>query len=156
MRSLRSWILMMLLLVAALVGCRASGPATSTAPATEELQTQRVPVEGGGSYTDVSVDGLQAMLANKDFLLINVHIPYEGELPDTDLFIPYNEVEAHLDRLPVDRASRLVLYCRSGGMSAIAARTLVRLGYGDVWNLDGGMIAWQAAGYPLLTASNSG
>jgi rhodanese-related sulfurtransferase len=156
MRTLGSWILIMLLLVAALVGCRAGGPASSTAPATEELQTQRVPVEGGGSYTDVSADGLQAMLANKGFLLINVHIPYEGELPDTDLFIPYNEVEANLDKLPVDKASRLVLYCRSGGMSAIAARTLVRLGYGDVWNLDGGMIAWQAAGYPLIKAPGSG
>jgi rhodanese-related sulfurtransferase len=35
-------------------------------------------------------------------------------------------------------------------MSVTAARALVRLGYTDVWNLDGGMIAWRAAGYPLL------
>jgi rhodanese-related sulfurtransferase len=111
-----------------------------------------VPVEGGGTYTDVGAAGLQTMLATKDSLLINVHIPYEGELPDTDLFIPYNEVEANLDKLPVDKASRLVLYCRSGSMSAIAARTLVQLGYTDVGNLDGGMIGWQAAGYPLLKA----
>jgi rhodanese-related sulfurtransferase len=35
-------------------------------------------------------------------------------------------------------------------MSAIAARALVKHGYTDVWNLDGGMIAWERAGYPLL------
>jgi rhodanese-related sulfurtransferase len=34
-------------------------------------------------------------------------------------------------------------------MSAIAARELVGRGYTDVWNLDGGMVAWKAAGYPL-------
>jgi rhodanese-related sulfurtransferase len=35
-------------------------------------------------------------------------------------------------------------------MSATAARTLVGLGYSDVWNLDGGMIAWEEAGFTLL------
>jgi len=43
----------------------------------------------------------------------------------------------------------VVLYCRSGRMSAIAARRLVRLGYRDVWELAGGMDAWQRQGLPL-------
>ena len=34
-------------------------------------------------------------------------------------------------------------------MSGISARSLVELGYTDVWNLDGGMIAWEASGRPL-------
>jgi len=34
-------------------------------------------------------------------------------------------------------------------MSAIAARTLVKLGYTDVWNLDGGLVAWADAGSPV-------
>jgi rhodanese-related sulfurtransferase len=137
-------------LVLALAGCRVGGAVTTPAPGAVDLQTQKVPVEGGGSYTDVNAAGLAAMLEDKDFPLINVHIPYEGEIPDTDLFIPYNEVEANLEKLPPDRGAKLVLYCRSGGMSAIAARTLVKLGYTNVWNLDGGMIGWEQAGYPLL------
>jgi len=36
-------------------------------------------------------------------------------------------------------------------MSATAARTLVKLGYADVWNLGGGMIAWTQRGYPLVS-----
>jgi len=113
-------------------------------------QTQAVPAGDGGSYTDVSATGLEAMLEAKDFLLVNVHIPYEREIGGTDLFIPFDKIEQNLDQLPADKGSRVVLYCRSGSMSAIAARTLVQLGYTDVWNLDGGMIAWEQAGHPLV------
>lgn len=122
-----------------------------TAPAATDLasQTQTVPVEGGGSYTDISVDGLASMLENKDFPLVNVHVPYEGEIEGTDDFIPFDQIEQNVDKLPADKDARVVIYCRSGSMSTISARTLVELGYTDVWNLDGGMIAWEASGQPL-------
>lgn len=143
--------LTLLLLAFILAACSGQGNEAS-APAQVDLaaQTQTVPVEGGGSYTDVSVEGLAAMMENKDFPLVNVHIPYEGEIEGTDAFIPFNETEAHLDQLPADKDARVVLYCRSGSMSAQAASTLVQLGYTDVWNLDGGMIAWQNSGRPLV------
>src|SRR3989304_6165514 len=75
----------------------------------------------GGSYRNVGSGELwRIMLQKKDFPLINVHIPYEGELPQTDAFIPYEEVEKHLDKLPRSRSeehtselqSRLHLVCR--------------------------------------------
>ncbi len=111
-------------------------------------KTQKVSVEGG-SYTNVDAAGLAAMLKSKDFPLINVHIPYEGQIDKTDLFIPYNEIEANLSKLPADKGAKIVLYCRSGNMSDIAARALVKGGYTNVWNLDGGMNGWKQAGYPL-------
>ena len=105
----------------------------------------------GGSYTNVSVTQLKAMLDKKDFAFVNVHIPYEGEIAKTDAFVPYNEIEKNLDRLPADKNARIVLYCRSGRMSALAAETLVRRGYANVWNLEGGMIAWETLGLPITT-----
>jgi len=114
------------------------------------LETWTVTVEGNLHYTVVDARGLAMMLVKKDFLFVNVHIPYEGEIEKTDLFIPYDEVEQNLDKLPADRNAKIVLYCRTDRMSNIAARTLVALGFRNVWVLEGGMIVWKQAGYPLL------
>jgi len=103
-----------------------------------------------GTYTSMTIQELHDGMSNKDFTLINVHIPYAGEIPQTDLFIPYNEIEQQKDKLPEKKDAKLVLYCRSGGMSAIAVKTLVNMGYTNVVDIPGGMIAWDAAGYKLL------
>jgi len=112
--------------------------------------TPRATPASTASYTDINAAQLIKTLQGKDFTLINVHIPYEGELPQTDDFIPYNEIEANADRLPADKGAKIVVYCRSGSMSAIAAQTLVDMGYNNVYNLTAGMKEWQAAGYELL------
>ncbi len=107
-----------------------------------------------GSYTNISPDDLQSMLqsAGSNFLFINTHIPYEGEIANTDSFIPFNEVESFFPTLPKDKSSEIVVYCMSGRMSEIASETLVKLGFTNVKNLAGGMIAWQEAGYELHDA----
>jgi phage shock protein E len=110
---------------------------------------RRVATDGGASYVDVSVAELQAMLSSKNFPLINVHVPFEGDLPGTDQSIPFDQIERHLAELPADRDAPIVLYCKSGRMSTTAARALAGLGYTNVHNLSGGFNAWTAAGLPL-------
>jgi rhodanese-related sulfurtransferase len=89
------------------------------------------------------------MIDNEDLVLVNTHIPFEGDLPQTDLSIPYNEIADHLDQLP-DKDATIVVYCRSGSMSTSAAAELAQLGYTNVMELDGGFRAWRAAGYELV------
>lgn len=103
----------------------------------------------GGSYKNVDAKGLNTMLKNKDFVFINVHIPFAGDIADTDLSIPYDQIEQNLSQLPSDKNAKIVLYCRSGHMSQIAAEKLVSLGYSNIWNLKGGMIGWEQAGYNI-------
>ncbi|MDP2777869.1 MAG: rhodanese-like domain-containing protein, partial [Anaerolineales bacterium] len=110
------------------------------------------PVSAGGSaYTNVNAQELNAMLKKKDFVFVNVHIPFEGNIANTDLSIPYDQITgpAYLSQLPADINAKIVLYCRSGRMSEIAAEKLVSLGYTNIWNLTGGMVEWEQAGYPL-------
>ena len=115
-------------------------------------QTTAQPVEvDGGAYTNVGPDELSAMLENKDFVFVNVHIPFEGDIAGTDLSIPYDEITqaANLAQLPADKNAEVVLYCRSGRMSTIAAEALLEEGYTNLYELDGGMVAWEQAGYQI-------
>src|SRR5690349_17447230 len=59
-----------------------------------------------------------------------------------DSSLPYHKAE-------FDKAKRLILYCASGGRSALAAETLEDMGYANVAHIDGGIKAWQAANLPI-------
>jgi rhodanese-related sulfurtransferase len=120
-------------------------PAESAAPV--NLAPAATPNAQG--FVDITVDELAALLPAKNFTLVNVHIPYEGELPQTDLLIPFNQIADHLDQLPA-KDEPIVLYCRSGSMSTEAGAELAGLGYTNVYEVDGGFNAWVAAGNELL------
>jgi rhodanese-related sulfurtransferase len=120
---------------------------TTTPQPAADVVGEQVTVDGG-SYKDISVMELQTMLANKDFTFINVHIPFEGDIAGTDLSIPYDQISQNLDKIP-DKGAKIVLYCRSDRMSNIAAEVLVGLGYTNLYNLDGGMVDWEKAGFSI-------
>lgn len=107
-------------------------------------------VKNKEGYYDIKSAALIQMLKNKDFSLVNVHIPYAGELADTDAFISYNTIGQNLGQLPSDKNAKIVLYCRSGSMSTVAAKELATLGYTNVYNLVGGMNEWENEGNAVI------
>jgi phage shock protein E len=109
----------------------------------------------GGTWTNITPDRLSGMMSSKDFTLLNVKTPYIGEIDGTDLYIPYDQLAARASQLPADKGAKIVVYCRSGNESAIASQTLLDLGYRNIWNLAGGMIAWTDSGRTLVNKNRS-
>ena len=147
MRRAMPLTIVLVLLAQVVLSC-ASGAAGSAVPTTSAS-----PQASAGSDRLLSAEELANSLGQKDFVLADVHTPYAGEIDGTDLFIPYDQIGANLAKLPQDRHAKIVLYCRSGAMSAIAAKTLVDAGYTNVLDLKGGMEAWKDAGYQIVERS---
>ena len=102
------------------------------------------------SYGDISVDQFEKLMDQKDFTLINVHIPYQGEIDNTDVLIPFNSMDQNKNILPRNKDAKIVVYCMGDHMSYIASEELIKMGYSKVSWLKGGMLAWQKKGGQLV------
>src|SRR6266511_3807144 len=90
--------------------------------------------------------------ANGDLVLLDIREPHEHAEAhlEGDVLVPPVEVAERIDELAPDTSQRLILYCRSGARSARAANLLQeQLGYENVANVEGGILAWQEAGLPV-------
>jgi molybdopterin/thiamine biosynthesis adenylyltransferase/rhodanese-related sulfurtransferase len=90
--------------------------------------------------------------ANGDLVLLDIREPHEHAEAhlEGDVLVPPVEVAERIDELAPDTSQRLILYCRSGARSARAANLLKeQLGYDNVANVEGGILAWQEAGLPV-------
>jgi rhodanese-related sulfurtransferase len=65
------------------------------------------------------------------------------------VLIPLGELSSRLQELPKERL--IIVQCRSGSRSAQGRDLLVKNGFVNVTSLSGGILAWQAAGYPIET-----
>ena len=110
---------------------------------------------------NLNVDQVVAERERGDVLLVDLREPGEraqqGAIPGA-IHAPRGMLEFWADpsssyhRPEFDPNQRVVLYCASGGRSALAADTLQQMGYTNVAHLDGGFNAWQAAGQPVEDA----
>ena len=102
---------------------------------------------GGGKSGLVSYEELQAQLAKKEnFVLLDVRTPEEfaeGHIAGAVL-LPYDQVEQKAAGMLPEKEKPIIVYCRSGRRSAIAADALRGLGYKDVQDF-GGISRWQGA-----------
>jgi rhodanese-related sulfurtransferase len=103
---------------------------------------------GGAPLTHVSVADLHAARAD-GALVIDVREPHEyaeGRVPGSVL-VPLATVSARAPEFATD--DPVFVICRSGNRSLAAAEALVAAGFGDVRNVLGGMLAWEAEALPI-------
>jgi rhodanese-related sulfurtransferase len=119
------------------------------------VATGGAPVLGSGMLVGVDeVDVREAARAVEagEVLLLDVREDEEwaaGRAPGA-VHVPMGELRQ--DTVPRDR--RVLAVCRVGGRSAAVAAALEQLGY-DVANVTGGMLAWSAAGLPVVRDGSS-
>ncbi len=95
---------------------------------------------------DWTVDQVRAYMDQhepEEYTLLDVRQPEEytrGHLPGS-ILIPLGQLHQRLDE--VDRQKPAILYCRSGVRSANGAGVLLNAGFEEVWNMGGGIMAWE-------------
>jgi len=142
-------MLSVVIILSAVCSACSSSPTTLSSPIPSTTIPENVIKVSVTPHGMLKVSELETALQDEDIFLVNVHIPFEGNIPDTDLFIPYNEVLDNADLFPADKDQKIVVYCKVGSMGDDAAQDLISLGYTNVWNLAGGYEAWKEAGLPF-------
>ena len=91
----------------------------------------------------VSPQKFAELAKDKNAFILDVHTPEQTHIPNTTAFIPYNQIQQNIDKLPADKSTPILVYCRSGSMSEKASREIAYLGYTNVYDLEGGTNAYK-------------
>lgn len=106
------------------------------------------------AITEQTPDQVQRRLGDEsNLLLIDVREPNEyqdGAIPDAT-HVPRGFLELRIEDIERDRSRPIVLYCAGGTRSALAAKALQDMGYGNVVSMSGGFREWKDSGKPVLT-----
>jgi rhodanese-related sulfurtransferase len=101
-------------------------------------------------YKEIDASELHAMLAHGKLLLVDVRNDDEvarGMIGGAK-HIPLHLLPIKVDELEGD--APIVFYCHSGIRSAQACAFMVNKGRANLFNLQGGILAWGKAGYPFV------
>lgn len=128
------------ILMAATVACGATQ--TSVQPDTLTVDLDTLP-------PSVDVQTVNAIQNDPGVLLLDVREPEEyaaGHIPGITL-IPMGEVPGRLSEIPTDK--EVIVTCRTGNRSSQIADYLREQGFTNVHNMEGGIVAWEAAGFEV-------
>lgn len=101
---------------------------------------------------EVTVDQVKAKLdKGEKFHLVDVREESEwakDHLPKAE-HLSKGIIERDIEQRIPDPNAEIILYCGGGFRSALAADNLQKMGYTNVYSMDGGIRAWREKGYPL-------
>ena len=107
--------------------------------------------EAKKQITTISVEEAKALLDKGGVAFLDVREPKEyrsGHVPGA-INLARGLLEFKVEKKLPDKNAVVVVYCKSGGRSCLSSDTLVKMGYKNIKNMDGGWKAWLKAGYPV-------
>lgn len=111
----------------------------------------------GGStakINNLNADGFASEIKNPGVVVLDVRTAGEfasGHIENAiNIDVESSSFDSEIAKL--DKTVEYAVYCHSGRRSGIAADKLAGAGFEKIANLKGGIIAWQSAGYPLVSA----
>lgn len=132
-----------LILLMALASCTAAPAApVAEAPAAADVSLDSLP-------QDIDVDTAFDIQNHPDVFMLDVREQDEYDekhIPDITL-LPMSTLENHIDEIPTDKT--VVVTCRTGNRSNQVTQFLRANGFDNVHNMSGGIVDWEAAGYPV-------
>jgi rhodanese-related sulfurtransferase len=96
------------------------------------------------SYMNITAEEAKVIMDREEgYIILDVREQEEydqGHIPGA-ILIPYTEIKAKAETILTDKDQLILVYCRSGRRSKIAAEALVELGYTNIKEF-GGIIDW--------------
>jgi rhodanese-related sulfurtransferase len=120
-----------------------------------------LPSTGSAEPPVIDAQAVRGWMSSKaKAVLVDARLPEEyeqGHIPGA-INVPAERMKAEAARLPKDRATPLIFYCRGTGctLSHAAARAAAELGYGYVMIYQGGFPDWMLRGYPVARGTAPG
>jgi molybdopterin/thiamine biosynthesis adenylyltransferase/rhodanese-related sulfurtransferase len=112
-----------------------------------------------GTETQLTIEEIQPFEAAEeinggDVVLIDTREPHEYQEAHLEggKLVPPGLLGDAIESAAPDRSARTILYCRSGNRSALAAAQMQAMGYDNVASMEGGILAWQEQGLPVVAA----
>lgn len=106
---------------------------------------------GKMQFTELTAKEAKKFIDEKKPFILDVRTPneyYSGYIEDAKL-LPLQQLNERISELDAYNDKDVLVYCRSGNRSTVAAQILIKNGFKKLYNLRPGIIGWQRAGYPV-------
>lgn len=129
-------LLIIFLMIFVLTGCN-SGYDNKIIP--EDTNMNKM-----AEYKKITAEEAKGIIDNEDVIIVDVRTQAEydeGHIKNT-VNVPVTEIADKAEEVFDDKSAKILVYCRSGNRSATAAKTLIEMGYNNVYDF-GGITDWK-------------
>ena len=104
------------------------------------------------SINQMNSDELIEFIELNDAILVDVRTEdeYNSGYIENSLNIDYNSNDFSVNADKLDKNTPIILYCRSGNRSSMSANKISKLGFKEIYNLEGGILEWIEEGNVIV------